>query len=179
MNIFPFTFCLKFTYTCIDSLDLLGVLWLRKWLIETSSLRHVSDLWLYVMPFFFRLQNETECAYYMRTGQCKFGSTCKFHHPQPSNMMVSLRGSPVYPTVPSATTPGQLSYPLSRGSFIPGARWQGPSGYTPLIVPQGVVSVPGFAYGVSFHIIPWKLQLLVFFWFFEKDNFCNCLLCMS
>ncbi|KAJ8557448.1 hypothetical protein K7X08_003073 [Anisodus acutangulus] len=90
--------------------------------------------------------DETECTYYMRTGQCKFGSTCKYHHPQPSNMMVSLRGSPVYPPVPSATTPGQLSYPLSRGSFIPGARWQGPSGYTPLIVPQGVVSVPGFAY---------------------------------
>lgn len=78
-------------------------------------------------------------------------------------MMVSLRGSPVYPPVPSATTPGQLSYPLSRGSFIPGARWQGPSGYTPLIVPQGVVSVPGFAYSVSFRMIPCKLQLLVMY----------------
>ncbi|KAF8055068.1 hypothetical protein N665_1304s0019 [Sinapis alba] len=26
---------------------------------------------------------EKECSYYMRTGQCKFGSTCKFHHPVP------------------------------------------------------------------------------------------------
>ncbi|PPD72669.1 hypothetical protein GOBAR_DD30427 [Gossypium barbadense] len=100
--------------------------------------------------------NETECAYYLRTGQCKFGSTCKFHHPQPTNMMVSLRGSPIYQTVPSPTTPGQQSYPggitnWSRASFIPNPRWQGPSSYASLILPQGMVSVPGWnAYSVSF-----------------------------
>ncbi|KAK3016863.1 hypothetical protein RJ639_005949 [Escallonia herrerae] len=95
--------------------------------------------------------NDIECAYYLRTGQCKFGSTCKFHHPQPSNMMVSFRGSPVYPPVHSPTTPGQQSYsggitnwPLSRTSFITSPRWQGPSSYTPMILPQGVVSVPGW-----------------------------------
>ncbi|TYH35470.1 hypothetical protein ES332_D13G194500v1 [Gossypium tomentosum] len=93
--------------------------------------------------------NETECAYYLRTGQCKFGSTCKFHHPQPTNMMVSLRGSPIYQTVPSPTTPGQQSYPggitnWSRASFIPNPRWQGPSSYASLILPQGMVSVPGW-----------------------------------
>ncbi|XP_031118770.1 zinc finger CCCH domain-containing protein ZFN-like isoform X2 [Ipomoea triloba] len=90
--------------------------------------------------------NETECAYYMRTGQCKFGGTCKFHHPQPSSMMVSLHGSPVYPPVRSPTSPGQLSYPLSRPSFITSPRWQGPSNYSPLMVPPGMVSVPGYAY---------------------------------
>ncbi|KAH7571361.1 hypothetical protein JRO89_XS04G0029000 [Xanthoceras sorbifolium] len=99
--------------------------------------------------------NEIECAYYLRTGQCKFGSTCKFHHPQPTNMMVSLRGSPVYPTVHSPTTPGQQSYPggitnWSRASFIPSPRWQAPSSYAPLILPQGMVSVPGWnTYSVS------------------------------
>lgn len=102
------------------------------------------------------LQNEIECAYYLRTGQCKFATTCKFHHPPPTNMMVSLSGSPVYPTVQSPTTPGQQSYPggvtnWSRASFIPSPRWQGPSSYAPVIVPQGVVSVPGWsAYSVSF-----------------------------
>lgn len=71
-------------------------------------------------------------------------------------MMVSLSGSPVYPTVQSPTTPGQQSYPggvtnWSRASFIPSPRWQGPSSYAPVIVPQGVVSVPGWgAYSVSF-----------------------------
>ncbi|KAL7109635.1 hypothetical protein ACP275_06G186300 [Erythranthe tilingii] len=87
--------------------------------------------------------NEMECAYYMRNGQCKFGSTCKFHHPQPSNMMVSLRGSAVYPPIQSPTT-SQLSFPLSRASFIASPRWQSPSSYTQLVMPQGVVSVPGW-----------------------------------
>ncbi|KAG2693886.1 hypothetical protein I3843_08G111700 [Carya illinoinensis] len=94
-------------------------------------------------------QNETQCAYYLRTGQCKFGSTCKFHHPQPTNMMVSLSGSPVYSAMQSPTTPGQQSYPggitnWSRASFIPSPRWQGPSSYTPLLLHQGVLSVPGW-----------------------------------
>ncbi|TYI71133.1 hypothetical protein E1A91_D08G273100v1 [Gossypium mustelinum] len=103
---------------------------------------------LNILGYPFR-PNETECAYYLRTGQCKFGSTCKFHHPQPTNMMISLRGSPIYPTVASPTTPGQQSYPggitnWSRASFIPSPRWQGPSSYAPLILPQGMVSVPGW-----------------------------------
>lgn len=107
----------------------------------------------------YNLQNELECVYYLRTGQCKFGSTCKFHHPQPSNMMVSYRGSPIYP-IGAATTPGQQSYaggianwPLSRASFIPTSRWQGPSNYAPLILPQGVVSVHGWnSYNVRFYL---------------------------
>ncbi|GER28257.1 zinc finger family protein [Striga asiatica] len=87
--------------------------------------------------------NETECAYYLKNGICKFGSTCKFHHPQPSNMMVSLRGSAVYPAIHSPTN-SQLSYPLSRASFIAGPRWQSPSSYAQLVMPQGMVSVPGW-----------------------------------
>ncbi|KAK9159433.1 hypothetical protein Syun_005774 [Stephania yunnanensis] len=101
--------------------------------------------------------NEKECAYYLRTGQCKFGTTCKFHHPQPSSTMISMRGSPVYPPVQSPTTPGQQTYPggvpnwaLSRASFIPSPRWQGHSSYAQLILPQGVMPVPGWnAYTVS------------------------------
>ncbi|XP_047316269.1 zinc finger CCCH domain-containing protein ZFN-like [Impatiens glandulifera] len=94
--------------------------------------------------------HELECAYYLRTGQCKFGSTCKFHHPQLSNMMVSLRGSSIYPQVQSPTAHGQQSFPgaisnwpLSRASFL-GTRWQGPSSYGPMILPQSVVSIPGW-----------------------------------
>ncbi|KAL9249625.1 Zinc finger CCCH domain-containing protein [Drosera capensis] len=97
--------------------------------------------------------NEAECAYYLRTGQCKFGSTCKFHHPQPSNMTTSSRGSSVYPPVQSPTTPGQHSsypgsianWPLSRASVLASSRWQSPSSYTPVILPQGLVSVPGWS----------------------------------
>lgn len=119
-----------------------------------------ADVYIDIFVFFFSplapLQNEIECAYYLRTGQCKFGSTCKFHHPQPNNMMVSLRGSPVYPTVQSPTTPSQQSYAggitnWSRASFIPSPRWQGPSSYAPMLLPQGMVSVPGWnTYSVRF-----------------------------
>ncbi|KAI4310862.1 hypothetical protein MLD38_035809 [Melastoma candidum] len=97
---------------------------------------------LNILGYPFR-PSEVECAYYLRTGQCKFGSTCKFHHPQPTNMMVSLRGSPVY----SPTTPGQQSIASaswSRGSYITSPRWQSPSSYTPLILPQGMASIPGW-----------------------------------
>ncbi|CAA0821265.1 Zinc finger CCCH domain-containing protein 33 [Striga hermonthica] len=87
--------------------------------------------------------DETECAYYLKNGICKFGSTCKFHHPQPSNMIVSLRGSAVYPAIHSPTN-SQLSYPLSRASFIASPRWQSPSSYAQLVMPQGMVSVPGW-----------------------------------
>src|SRR4051812_42508268 len=93
------------------------------------------------------MQNEKECTYYLRTGLCKFGNTCKFHHPQPSNT-ISFRGSPVYPPAHSPTTPGQQTYagrlanlPLSRASFVPSPRWQGPSSYAQLILPQGLVQV--------------------------------------
>lgn len=123
---------------------------------------------------FLVLQSESECAYYLRTGQCKFGGTCKFDHPQPTNMMVSMRGSPAYPSVQSPTTPGgQQSYfggitNWSRGSFIASPRWQGSSNYAPMILPQGVVSVPSWnAYSVSFALTPffsletllWKYQI--------------------
>ncbi|XP_073013236.1 zinc finger CCCH domain-containing protein ZFN-like isoform X1 [Typha latifolia] len=95
--------------------------------------------------------NEKECAYYLRTGQCKFGNTCKYHHPQPSTAMVSVRGSSAYPPVQSATSPSQRPYPgsstnwpFSRASFISSPRWQGPSSYAQLILPQGLVQIPGW-----------------------------------
>lgn len=88
-----------------------------------------------------------------------------------------MRGSPVYPTVHSPTTPGQQSYPggltnwsLSRASFIASPRWQGPSSFAQLMVPHGVVQVPGWStYAVStallslFRFSPlWKFLILIF-----------------
>ncbi|KAK8458159.1 hypothetical protein SEVIR_3G306600v4 [Setaria viridis] len=93
--------------------------------------------------------NEKECAYYLRTGQCKFASTCKFHHPPPSNTMVAVRGS-IYSPGQSATSPGAYpgaltNWTLSRSaSFIASPRWPGHSGYAQVIVPQGLVQVPGW-----------------------------------
>ncbi|CAM0950238.1 unnamed protein product [Alopecurus aequalis] len=95
--------------------------------------------------------NEKECTYYLRTGQCKFASTCKFHHPQPSSTMVAVRSS-IYSPGQSATSHGQNTYPgavtnwsMSRpASFVASPRWPGPSGYAQVIVPQGLVQVPGW-----------------------------------
>ncbi|KAF3552588.1 hypothetical protein DY000_02003542, partial [Brassica cretica] len=76
--------------------------------------------------------NEVDCAYFLRTGHCKFGATCKFNHPQPqptTNLMVPTSGQ-------------QQSYPWSRASFIPTPRWQDTSGFTALMMPQGVIWNP-------------------------------------
>lgn len=105
---------------------------------------------LNVLGYPLRL-NEKECVYYLRTGQCKFASTCKFHHPQPSSTMVAIRSSICSPGQ-STTSPGQNTYSgavtnwsLSRSaSFIASPRWPGPSGYEQVIVPQGLVQVPGW-----------------------------------
>lgn len=109
---------------------------------------------------FLYVQNEMECSYYLRTGQCKFGSTCKFHHPQPLNMMVSLQGSPVYPSLhsPTASSPhsylgGVTNWP--GASFIASPRWRGPSSYGPLLLPQSMVSVPSWN---TFNVILYSVR---------------------
>ena len=43
----------------------------------------------------FGWQGEKECAYYMRTGNCKYGVTCKFNHPVVQQMGVE-RGLPLH-----------------------------------------------------------------------------------
>lgn len=109
-----------------------------------------THYWCFIYYYYYYyFQNEMECPYYLRTGQCKFGSTCKFHHPQPVNMMVSLQGSPVHPSLQSPTTPSQHSYlggvtNWSGASFIASPRWRGPSSYGTLLLPQSMVSVPSW-----------------------------------
>ncbi|VAI15264.1 unnamed protein product [Triticum turgidum subsp. durum] len=36
---------------------------------------------------FMILQGGKECPYYMRIGSCKFATNCRFHHPDPSNVV--------------------------------------------------------------------------------------------
>ncbi|XP_075476757.1 zinc finger CCCH domain-containing protein 32-like isoform X2 [Primulina tabacum] len=48
---------------------------------------------------------QPECQYYLRTGDCKFGSTCKYHHPpewseQKTSFMLSSMGLPLRPGAP-------------------------------------------------------------------------------
>ncbi|ONM35160.1 Zinc finger CCCH domain-containing protein 33 [Zea mays] len=92
--------------------------------------------------------NEKECAYYLKTGHCKYANTCKFHHPELFNVVPSSRGSPIYTSVHSSASAGPQSYTgtmpswaFPRASFIPSPRWQSPSNYAPMIVPQGLVQM--------------------------------------
>ncbi|KAH9623613.1 hypothetical protein KSS87_008351 [Heliosperma pusillum] len=94
-------------------------------------------------------QGEKECSYYLSTGQCKFGRTCKFHHPQPAGMSMPAAAPPFYPTVQPPSLPlteqasgSSPSYrvtrpPLVPGSFVPGS-------YGPVLLSPGVVPMPGW-----------------------------------
>ncbi|KAL3652625.1 zinc finger CCCH domain-containing protein [Castilleja foliolosa] len=55
-------------------------------------------------------QDGKPCPYYMRTGSCKYGYTCKFHHPQPTSA-----GS-VLPMVGSAYGSGGSTVLASNGA---------------------------------------------------------------
>mmetsp|Transcript_37130 Transcript_37130/g.78757 ORF Transcript_37130/g.78757 Transcript_37130/m.78757 type:complete len:545 (+) Transcript_37130:128-1762(+) len=59
-----------------------------------------------------------DCAFYMKTGQCKFASTCKFNHPE--GLATQVAGAPV--TAPGAYQSGSggktlnsAGYPLAPG----------------------------------------------------------------
>ena len=74
-------------------------------------------------------QGEIECAYYMKTGHCKYGITCKYHHPQMPGLSVAAPARPSYAAVQSSVpTPEQYggdttNYgvpipPLFPGSYV-------------------------------------------------------------
>lgn len=49
-----------------------------------------------------------DCQYYMKTGDCKFGTTCKYHHPKERiahspTCMLSPKGLPLRPDQPACT----------------------------------------------------------------------------
>jgi hypothetical protein len=90
------------------------------------------------------VQGEKECSYYMKTGQCKFGSTCKFHHPEFGGIPVAPG---IYPPLQSASVPSPHTYapnwqmgrsPAVPGSYIPGS-------YTPMMLSSGMVPLQGWS----------------------------------
>lgn len=95
----------------------------------------------------------------MKTGQCKFGATCKFHHPQPAGVQVIAPSpvpsvshlpvpvpvpSPGYPTVQSQSGPSQQQYGVlvARPPMLPGSVVQGP--YGPMVVSPAMVPFSGW-----------------------------------
>ncbi|KAL7607389.1 hypothetical protein Lser_V15G17039 [Lactuca serriola] len=81
-------------------------------------------------------RGEKECSYYVKTGQCKFGVTCKFHHPQPAGMVaspipLSTMPSVMYPNVQSPSVASSQAYGVLTGNW-------------PVLVPPGMVPFPGW-----------------------------------
>lgn len=55
-------------------------------------------------------EGQPECQYYLKTGDCRFGAACKFHHPKdwaptasPSSCMLSIVGLPLRPGEPQCS----------------------------------------------------------------------------
>ncbi|CAH2049183.1 unnamed protein product [Thlaspi arvense] len=114
-------------------------------------------------------QGEKECSYYMKTGQCKFGVTCKFHHPQPAGTQVPAPPAgplpvpapvpppAIYPSMqtPSITSSQQYglvagNWPVARPTLVPGSYLQG--AYSPVLLPPGLHSAHRWgppAYGIA------------------------------
>jgi hypothetical protein len=90
------------------------------------------------------MQGEKECSYYMKTGQCKFGSTCKFHHPEFGGIPVTPG---IYPALQSASVPSPLTYAsnwqMGRSPAVPGSYIAG--SYTPMVLPSGMVPLQGWS----------------------------------
>lgn len=77
----------------------------------------------------------------MRTGACKFGPSCKFHHPQPASLGTALPiagpatfGSTVLPSSGLPYTGGLPAWSLPRVPFVSGPHVQAAQPYMPVVV---------------------------------------------
>ncbi|KAG4995866.1 hypothetical protein JHK82_026685 [Glycine max] len=96
-------------------------------------------------------QGEKECSYYLKTGQCKFGISCKFHHPQPAGTSLPTSAPQFYQQVQSPTVPlpeqyggASTSLRVARPPVLPGSYVQG--AYGPVLLSPGVVQFPGWSH---------------------------------
>ncbi|THF94145.1 hypothetical protein TEA_022971 [Camellia sinensis var. sinensis] len=105
-------------------------------------------------------QGEKECSYYVKTGQCKFGVTCKFHHPHPAGIqMPAPNAGPlpmpapvpaaIYPSIQSPSAPSSQQYgvvagnwPVARPTLVQGSYLQG--AYSPVLLSTGMVPFSGW-----------------------------------
>ncbi|MQL71527.1 hypothetical protein Taro_003848 [Colocasia esculenta] len=96
---------------------------------------------------------QPECQYYMKTGDCKYGSTCKYHHPperslSKSGNLLNQMGLPLRPGVPPC------SFYMQHGvcKFGPSCKFDHPErtwGYSPLTSSLADMPVASFPTGFS------------------------------
>lgn len=99
-------------------------------------------------PLKLDLQGEKECSYYMRTGQCKFGLTCRFNHPVPQpQQQQQQQTQTIYPTLQSQPMPSSQQYGLvltRPPSLLSGSYLPSPYGPPPMVLPPGMVTYPNW-----------------------------------
>jgi hypothetical protein len=89
------------------------------------------------------MQGEKECSYYIKTGHCKFGVTCKFHHPELGVTETSNIYPPVQPsTVSTHPYPHFANLQMGRPPFVPGSFL--PGSYPPMMLPSTVMPMQGW-----------------------------------
>ncbi|KAL5224580.1 hypothetical protein ABZP36_011219 [Zizania latifolia] len=89
---------------------------------------------------------EKECSYYMKTGRCKFGSTCKFHHPEFGGVPVTPGTYPPLqsPSIPSLHPYASLAnWQMGRPPMVPGSYM--PGSYTPMMLSSGLIPLQGWS----------------------------------
>lgn len=104
-------------------------------------------------------QGENECSYYMKTGHCKFGVTCKFHHPQVSDAPTPEPPPPpasLYPQMQSSSISlqygGVPNWQVARPPLMSGSYFQAP--YGTVVISPGMVPMQSLtAYPVSIMLI--------------------------
>lgn len=77
-----------------DWLCVLVLCWLIFWIFSLINLHFFIAIMLVV--------SDSDLQYYMRTGMCKFGASCKYHHPRqggvsPAPVTVNVYGYPLRP----------------------------------------------------------------------------------
>lgn len=93
----------------------------------------------------------------MKTGQCKFGATCKFDHPPSAGVQIPPPSpvppvsplpvpvpSPLYPTAqpPAGHSSQQISVLVARPPLLPGSFVQSP--YGPVVMSPTMVPISGW-----------------------------------
>lgn len=95
--------------------------------------------------FEFLLQGEKPCPFYLRTGTCRFGVSCRFHHPQPDNggHSTAAYGTSSFPSA-GVHYAGGLTMMSAYGALT---RPQLPQSYVPLMVSpsQGLLAPQSWA----------------------------------
>jgi len=93
----------------------------------------------------------------VKTGQCKFGATCKFHHPVPAGVQIPAPSpvapvsplpvpvpSPLYSTMqpPPGPSSQQIGVLVARPPLLPGSFVQSP--YGPVVLSPAMVPISGW-----------------------------------